>query len=96
MKTTIKLLVMCSAIGLSPLVQASTDAAIASAEEARKAAAAVGYEWRDTAKMIKKAQKLAAEGKTEEARKLARQAEQQSKNALAQYHSESKRYSSLH
>ncbi len=70
----------------------SVSAAIAAAEAANKAAAAVGYEWRDTAKMIKKAKMLARKGKTAAAIKLARQAETQGHNAVAQYKSESKRY----
>ena len=52
-------------------------AAIAAAKDAQKQANSVGGEWRDTGKMIKKAEKLLAEGKTEEAAKLAQQAEAQ-------------------
>ena len=51
--------------------------AIAAAKDAQKQAASVGGEWRDTGKMIKKAEELLAQGKTEEALKLARAAEAQ-------------------
>jgi len=96
MKTTIKVIAVSTVLSLSSLAQASTDSAIEAAENARQAAAAVGYEWRDTAKMIKQAQKLAAEGKTSEAEKIARKAEEQSKDAVAQYHAESQRYTATH
>lgn len=59
-------------------------AAIASAKAAQKHAASVGGEWRDTGKMIKKAEKLAAEGKTEKAIKTAKAAEFQGKAGLDQ------------
>ena len=55
----------------------SADDAIAAAKEAYNQANSVGGAWRDTAKMIKKAEKLLKEGKTEEAEKLAREAEAQ-------------------
>jgi hypothetical protein len=51
--------------------------AIADAKAAEKQASSVGGEWRDTGKMIKKAEKLLSEGKSEEAEKLARAAEAQ-------------------
>ncbi len=70
----------------------SVNAAIAAAEAANKAAAAVGYEWRETGKMIKKAKQLAKQGKSAAAIMLAKEAETQGHNAVAQYKSESKRY----
>lgn len=51
--------------------------AIVAAKEAQKQADTVGGEWRDTKKMIKKAEKLLKEGKTKEAEMLARKAEAQ-------------------
>ena len=57
--------------------KASAEAAIAAAKAAQKSAGAVGGEWRDTGKMIKKAEKLLKEGKTKEAAKLAQEAEAQ-------------------
>jgi len=71
---------------------ASAHSAISAAEAANNAAKAVGYEWRDTGKMIKKAKALAKQGKINEAIKLAKKAEEQGHNAVAQYKSESKRY----
>jgi rhodanese-related sulfurtransferase len=57
--------------------KAEVQKAIAAAEDARKMAASVGGEWRDTGKFIKKAQKLAEEGKLDEALKLATKAQRQ-------------------
>lgn len=96
MKLKTKLLAFMYALILSNVSFASSDDAIASAEKARKAAAEVGYEWRDTAKMIKKAKELAAQGKPEEAIKMANKAEEQGKDALAQYRKEVQRYSTTH
>jgi len=50
---------------------------IAAAEEARKKAASVDSEWRDTAGFIKQAQAALKEGKTDEAMRLAKIAEEQ-------------------
>jgi uncharacterized protein (DUF2147 family) len=72
---------------------ASADNAIAAAEAAQKSASAVGYEWRDTGKLITEAKKLAQQGQTEEAVNIANIAQQQGVNAYAQYKSELKRYS---
>ncbi len=47
-------------------------------------AKAANYEWRDSRKMLKKAAKLAKEGKSEEAIKLATKAKQQGDLAIAQ------------
>ncbi len=55
----------------------SAEASIAAAKEAQKQAKSVGGEWRDTAKMIKKAEKLLKEGKAKEAAKMAQEAEAQ-------------------
>jgi hypothetical protein len=55
----------------------SAEQAIAAAKDARKQAISVGGEWRDTGKMIKKAEKLLKEGKAEEAKKVAEAAEAQ-------------------
>ena len=94
MKLKINLFVGAGLLVLSNVSYASAEDAIAAAEQARQQAAAVGYEWRDTAKMIKQAKSLAAKGKTEEALKLARMAEEQGKDALAQYRREHSRYTS--
>ncbi len=62
-----------------------TTQAIAAAEEARSKVAAVGFEWRDTAKLIKEAKKAAAANDNAKAIKLAKQAQRQSENAMKQY-----------
>ena len=59
--------------------------AIADAHATTKKVAKVGYQWRDTGKMIKKAEEAAAKGDNDAAVKLAREAEEQSKDAYAQY-----------
>jgi LPS sulfotransferase NodH len=76
---------------LSTSVHASADKAIKKAETARQSAAQIGYEWRDTAKLIKKAKELAAAGKSKQAVALAKKAKKQSQDAIDQYHSEKKR-----
>ena len=53
----------------------AADKAIADAKAAQKQAASVGGEWRDTGKMIKKAEELLKEGKTKEAAEMAEAAE---------------------
>jgi hypothetical protein len=59
--------------------KASAEAAIAAAKAAQKAASAVGGEWRDTGKMIKKAEQAVADGNYGEAEKVAKKAEAQGK-----------------
>ncbi len=56
---------------------AKAEQAIADAEAARKKAASVGGEWRDTGKMIKEAQDLVKTGEYDKAIKLANQARRQ-------------------
>ncbi len=58
-------------------IDAKAAAAISAAKASKKKASSVGGEWRDTGKMIKKAEKLAEEGKTEKAIKMANKAEKQ-------------------
>jgi hypothetical protein len=55
----------------------SAEDAISYAKAAQKRAASVKGEWRDTGKMIKKAEKLLATGKSKEAAKLANKAREQ-------------------
>jgi type II secretory pathway pseudopilin PulG len=59
--------------------KAEAEAAIAAAKAAQKAAGAAGGEWRDTGKMIKDAEKAAAEGNFADAVKMASKAEAQGK-----------------
>jgi hypothetical protein len=64
--------------------QAEAQALIAAAEEARKQAAAVGGEWRDTAAMIKNAETLAGAGELDEAIKVAAAAKFQAERGYEQ------------
>lgn len=59
--------------------------AIAAAEAANGKAAAVGYEWRDTAQLIEDAKKAAADNEPAKAISLATQAEHQGINAVKQH-----------
>lgn len=54
------------------------------AEAARKKAASVGFEWRDTRKMLKKAKALADKGDFEKAQQLTEKARFQGDAAYAQ------------
>ncbi len=56
----------------------------------------LGYAWRDTAKMIKDAEKAAAAGNNDEAVRLANMASEQAEDAIAQYNSELQRYNENH
>lgn len=78
-----------SASSTSPAMDTSAmeaKAAIAAADKARKAASAVGYEWRHTAKQIKQAKKAAKKKDYKKAIMLANKAEREGVDALAQYH----------
>lgn len=68
----LKLLLATLALSLSTGVfaDAAMDA-IKAAKAAQKEAAGLGFEWRDMGKTIKKAEKLAKEGKADKAIKLA-------------------------
>jgi len=70
---------LCSGASLITANAAGMDAAaaITSAKEAQMQASSVGGEWRDTSKMIKKAEALLKKGKTMEAAKMAEAAEAQ-------------------
>ena len=59
-------------------------AAYEAAEAARKAAAKVGFEWRDTRRMILLAKKLAEEGKYARAIRLANRAKRQGELGVMQ------------
>lgn len=66
--------------------------AIADAKAANAEAKSVDYEWRDTGKLIKKAEAKLASGDTEGAIKLANKAEKQANIAVAQAASENKKF----
>lgn len=81
----IQALFAAAALALSAnVVSADPAAAITAAEDARKAAAEVGYEWRDTAKMIKEAQAALDAGDKDKAMKLADAAKLQGEMGLKQ------------
>jgi PBP1b-binding outer membrane lipoprotein LpoB len=64
------------------------------ADAKRKEAASLGYEWRDTGKMLKKAKKEHEEGNVEAAMKLVKQAMEESTDAIAQAQRESELWAS--
>ncbi len=69
----------------------TAESAIADAKSANAKAKAVGYEWRDTGKIIKKAQKAMGNGDDAKAIKLANKAKKQAEDAMAQKTTEDKR-----
>ncbi len=70
----------------------SAEQAIADAKAANAKAKAVENEWRDTGKIIKKAEKKLADGDTAEAIKLANKAKAQAITAVAQAEFENKKF----
>ncbi len=62
----------------------SFNASYEAADAARKKAASMNYEWRDTGKILKKAKEAAAKGDYETAERLANKAEMHGKMAVAQ------------
>jgi len=70
--------------------------AIYAAKVKQAEASRLGAEWRDTGKLIKEAEKAAAAGDNEKAIQLARQAEEQSEDAIAQRRAEEERYAQMH
>ncbi len=75
----------CASLSASEEFTAAWDAA----DAARKDAAAVGYEWRDTGKILGKAKAAADEGDMENAMKLVAKAQEQSADAMVQQKRES-------
>lgn len=82
-------------VDVSAVQAEKAKAAIAAAEKSRDAAAATGFEWRDTSAMIEDAKKAAAEGEFDKAIKLAGQAERQGAIATKQATIEAERVSKL-
>ena len=66
--------------------------AIAEAKAANAEAKAANFEWRDTAKLIKKAEAALADGDEEGAIKLANKATAQARTAIAQGEAENKKF----
>lgn len=99
--TSLIALVFSVAIGCSSTSEEGTSTeqaakdAIAAAKEANKKAKAVGYEWRDTGKLIEEAEKALSDSKYEDAIKLANKARKQAENAVAQEASEKQRIAHL-
>ena len=97
---TIARLVLIAFLGLGLVTGCATTGepeqtaaeAIAAAKAANAKAKAVGYEWRDTAKIIKSAEKALAAGNEDEARALANKARKQAENAIAQQKVEDKKF----
>ena len=77
---TISLLLGFGTVSASEEFTAAWDAA----DAARKDAASVGYEWRDTGKILGKAKAAADEGDMDKAMKLVASAQEQSEDAMAQ------------
>lgn len=95
--TSLIALVFSVAIGCSSTSEEGTSTeqaakdAIAAAKEANKKAKAVGYEWRDTGKLIEEAEKALSDSKYDDAIKLANKARKQAENAVAQEARENQR-----
>ncbi len=70
--------------------EAAFKAAYEAGDAARKAAAAVGFEWRDTKKMLRQAKSLAEKGEYQKAIDLANRAKRQGENGLIQAELEEK------
>jgi len=66
----------------------ASSVAIANAKAAMKKASSLGYLWRDTGKILKKAEAAAAKGNEDEAVKLANSARSQAEMAVKQYYLE--------
>jgi len=66
--------------------------AIAAAKAANKKAKGIGYEWRDTGKMIKKAEKALSEGNDAAAIKQANKAKKQANDAIKQAATEDRKH----
>ncbi len=83
-KWCLPLALLLSASAANAADRAAFNAAFAAAEKERNAAGAVGFEWRDTRKMLKRAISLAEKGDFDKAIALAKQAEEQGKDGQAQ------------
>lgn len=78
-----------------PATADSASQAIAAAEAAAQKAEEVGYQWRDTEKLITEAKAAAAKQDFATAQKLANEAEQQGKLAFEQYERETATFKTL-
>jgi hypothetical protein len=83
-KFLLSALVCAGLIALPAMAEEDAAKAIEEAKVAYQDADSRGFAWRDTSKMIKQAEKAAADGDPEKAIKLATQAKAQSEAAIAQ------------
>lgn len=81
--------------GGTPSSEQAAKDAIAAAKAANDKAKAEGYEWRDTGKMIKAAEKALADGDFDGAIKKANKARHQAENAVEQKYAELERLRAL-
>lgn len=92
---TISATLLFSANAFSAATKAHAEKAIQKASMANSAAKKLGYEWRDTGKMIKAAKKMLSKKQYSKAIKTAKAAEDQGNMAVKQYHSETMRFNKL-
>lgn len=91
-KTTTLVAVLCAAVlaacaattDATAADEKSFNAAYEAADAARKQAASLGFEWRDTKKMLDEAKKAADKGDYETAEKLAMKAKREGEMGVAQ------------
>ena len=76
-------------VGASEPTAADFNKAFADANDARKMAGELGHEWRDTAKILKKAQETAAAGDLKKAMELVAEAKLQGEAGIVQAKRES-------
>ncbi len=90
MKSLLRTAVACVLFGAAGIAGASEytvedfNKAFVEANEARKMAGQMGHEWRDTAKMLRKAQETAQSGDLEAAMKLVAEAKLQGEAGIVQ------------
>lgn len=89
------LAVGCASDGGDDTTGITAQEAIAAAKKANAKARAEGVEWRDTGKIIKKAEAALADGDSAKAIKLANQARRQAEMAVEQKYSELRRLRAL-
>jgi len=97
LSTAALLSVMLSAgeVHAAAAVAPDAKALIEQAETTRTEAASLGYEWRDTAALIKKAQDALAAGQEAEASKFAQDALLEGQQSVAQAHTMQKGWQTL-
>ncbi len=88
----IGVMALFAAGNLQAATQADFEKSQADAKAATAEARSLGFEWRDTGKMLKKAASAAAKGEFDTAIKLANTAKAQSDAAVAQAHTQAKQW----